>query len=409
LASFIPEVHAAPQIVKAEGRLSNGEPIAVLGTGFGAKNAAGPAVFETMESGSFSPRWTGTGDLSIVDDIQRHRFSKHNARLNFKPGSVDGSFALSKDASRTWFVSYWFRLEPNWNWGTTSFSGDDRFLSRLQMVRLRDRFNSGEDIQILVDAPGDRVVLTAAEILPDDGITLTSGIRGVLTKRRWHQFQLAYQESSSPGFEDGTLDIWLNGVKIVARNVWGPNKAAGEREDPINEFLIDDVYVDVSLARVELGDRPSYDECTHREVQRIDTWSDQKISFHVNQGAFPDGTPVFVFVHDAQGRVNAAGFPWFSGEEGQKLKNPGGTAALVPEIDRISLAKGTKAEFGPSAFDVRIYHPDGTMIAQQFRINRARLMWGGENKDSQVQPGRYLCKITGLWGDVAFHTIEVNP
>ncbi len=75
----------------------------------------------------------------------------------------------------------------------------------------------------------------------------------------------------------------------------------------------DDIYIDNSWARVEIGDNESYEHCTHREMQFINGWNyrvgnpDQTIEIIVNQGSFPNGE-AFIFVVDEDG-IPSTGIP----------------------------------------------------------------------------------------------------
>lgn len=70
----------------------------------------------------------------------------------------------------------------------------------------------------------------------------------------------------------------------------------------------DDVYIDNSWARVEIGDQQIYDECTHREMQIPTSWSNNSIEISINQGAFQDGGMVYLFVVDEDG-TPSEGYP----------------------------------------------------------------------------------------------------
>jgi hypothetical protein len=76
---------------------------------------------------------------------------------------------------------------------------------------------------------------------------------------------------------------------------------------------ISEIYVDVTAARIELGDAPNWDDCTHREIQIPQAWDQVSASFEVNTGNFNSGQDVFVFLVDEDG-VPSNGFPVTIGE-----------------------------------------------------------------------------------------------
>ena len=70
-------------------------------------------------------------------------------------------------------------------------------------------------------------------------------------------------------------------------------------------MMWDDVYVDGSQARIEIGDSPTYASCTHREIQIPETWSSAQITFLSRHGSFQAGDIAYLFVIDSLGNVSA--------------------------------------------------------------------------------------------------------
>lgn len=81
-----------------------------------------------------------------------------------------------------------------------------------------------------------------------------------------------------------------------------------ECTDPTEvELYYDDIYIDNSWARVEIGDQDTYANCTHREIQIPAAWSATEITVTANTGSFGAGDSVYVFVVDEDG-VASAGY-----------------------------------------------------------------------------------------------------
>jgi len=70
----------------------------------------------------------------------------------------------------------------------------------------------------------------------------------------------------------------------------------------INYF--DDIIVQSSRARVELGDNSSWASCTVRDYQPHTSWSATEITVTVNQGSFAEDDAAYLFVVDADGNVS---------------------------------------------------------------------------------------------------------
>jgi hypothetical protein len=62
------------------------------------------------------------------------------------------------------------------------------------------------------------------------------------------------------------------------------------RKDLPIAFWLDDLYVDPTMARIELGDAATWAACTHREIQPWTAWADGSVTVTVNHGALPHGT-----------------------------------------------------------------------------------------------------------------------
>jgi hypothetical protein len=101
--------------------------------------------------------------------------------------------------------------------------------------------------------------------------------------------------------------MWLNpgapaSWSLLALGAYGQATAAGFQS------YYDDVYIDNTLARVEIGDAPDYASATHREIQIPSSWSDGHIEATLHLGSFPATAGLYLYVVDAEGRVSP-GFP----------------------------------------------------------------------------------------------------
>jgi chitodextrinase len=75
-----------------------------------------------------------------------------------------------------------------------------------------------------------------------------------------------------------------------------------------DEFFYDRIYIDKSIARVELGNASTYSASNIREVQIPSSWG-STIQITINQGLFTSGQTAYVYVTDNNGNVNSTGFP----------------------------------------------------------------------------------------------------
>ncbi len=75
-------------------------------------------------------------------------------------------------------------------------------------------------------------------------------------------------------------------------------------------LYLDDIYVDNTLARIELGNNGDFSSCTHREMQIPTAWDSQgdSIDIQINAGTFVPGEEAWLFVIDEDGNASD-GFP----------------------------------------------------------------------------------------------------
>jgi hypothetical protein len=91
------------------------------------------------------------------------------------------------------------------------------------------------------------------------------------------------------------------------------------REDPGAHIYIDDVYFArgaAARARVEIGNASTYSASTNLSLLTPSLWTANSIQATVRKGSFADGTRAYLYVIDAQGNVNAQGYPVRLGSTG---------------------------------------------------------------------------------------------
>lgn len=126
----------------------------------------------------------------------------------------------------------------------------------------------------------------------------------------WHFYQFAIKQDAV----NGSCLIWIDGQQVanetametfetgeVVRSLtlgWYMGNNVG---DGTASMYYDDIYIDNSWARVEMGDNAVYANCTHREIQPALTWTPTGITGTLNIGSFQVGDTVYFFVIDENG------------------------------------------------------------------------------------------------------------
>jgi len=71
------------------------------------------------------------------------------------------------------------------------------------------------------------------------------------------------------------------------------------------DLSYDDLYLQFGTrARIEMGNKAVYEECTELEIQTPTEWSETSIQFDVNYGGFSSGDTVYLYVINSAGKVS---------------------------------------------------------------------------------------------------------
>ncbi len=72
------------------------------------------------------------------------------------------------------------------------------------------------------------------------------------------------------------------------------------RSEQVISVWVDEVYVDSTQARVEIGDAPRWYDCTDRSPQPVSSWTDGEIRIRLNQGRLSGDAYLFVVRPDGE-------------------------------------------------------------------------------------------------------------
>lgn len=141
---------------------------------------------------------------------------------------------------------------------------------------------------------------------------------------QWSKVEIAIRVSSQ---SDGYINIWENGQRVMNYAGATDNYGGTRRSIAVGGYArmqgytnnwryFDDVYVDTTLSRVVLADKPVLSQASIVEVQIPSAWSDGSITAQVNLGKFTQGQAAYLFVVDASGNVSATGLAVTAGGTG---------------------------------------------------------------------------------------------
>jgi hypothetical protein len=75
-------------------------------------------------------------------------------------------------------------------------------------------------------------------------------------------------------------------------------------ENDIETQRYGDIYVDNTFSRVEVGDEATYDDCSHREIQIVHSWSNSEIQINSRFGAFTNFVGKYMYVINSAGTAS---------------------------------------------------------------------------------------------------------
>lgn len=336
LASFLslPNfVFGAPSINGVSGTFSHGQSVTISGSDFGFKEQAAPVVWDDLEDGAMNATatigsWNSVNELQINSVNTRNYFSNYQAFLDFGGSGtkLNNAFFTGNNGilGDKWFASYWFKLDNNFDWGTSTYGNGDENLANVKIFRLWNPGSVDENFVMATQGWGDAIMYSTEYVdSPGGDFSAWNTFKDDMTKDEWHNLQFEYQESSLNG-NDGRIKVWFDGeIKINDSDIktredfsqlkrpfiLGFYDSWNDGNTDNDYFYMDDVYADNSLSRVEICLGSNWNNKGRCEIQILDSWSASLLSLTLNQGSIPSDLTTYLYVVDSNGEVNINGFP----------------------------------------------------------------------------------------------------
>lgn len=343
-------VLAVPAVNGVQGEFETGSTVTVTGSGFGAKAAAAPLVFDDFESGAVgslvagkAPRIRGIGSSWVWDDYtsatERPLYSNQRARTNstrsaqmhFVGNTYNNSLEIFYPRTQSGdevYFTFWYFYDRS----STNYSRNHKPWIVYG--------NNGGYYPAAYDgwgnpAVGDGTLRNSVQDSGSTGATLWGGPDMSTVGGKWIRLE-GYLKQSSPGTPNGAFQIWSHDpnagalIKLIQNNTGYITRSSnnywqqwhfGSYHDNTPtaaeaNIYIDDIYFDNTRARVEIGDAATWDACKHREVQAASSWATNSIQVRFNKGSFAAGSRAYMYVVDASGAVNSSGVPITIGSSG---------------------------------------------------------------------------------------------
>lgn len=297
----------------------HGDSLTITGTGFGAKPSAAPWLWDDFESGTANqPLSTGGWEHYLSASYPVYTgggYASAQAAYTPMPRAADNFNTAGRKGLNTLEAYYSYRFRYDITDG--SFATNGAFIKLLR---------SNADPNFYYSTPRFYTSLFPAAGQVNAGYSDAAAnideiqwANADMATGTWHRLEVYYRYSNPAGSANGELHAWLNGQRFASyTNVVTRSAASSGRV--IDNFLlpfmadrlfnlalnvyVDDVYVDRTQARVEIGNASTWTQCTRREVQIPTAWSTDRISVRVHRGGFAPGERAYVYVVDASGNAS---------------------------------------------------------------------------------------------------------
>lgn len=342
---------SAPAPQQVSGTLNHGATITISGTGFGSKPTAAPLVWDDASGNTILDKWDGawpyllpgfnTGYYSPMHGVN----PPHSHDSRFIAGAHAGSINAYGGYDVVFFKNFtlqpfpfyiyasWYQLADS-GW---VFGGDNNYKTFAYSICCSP-YELPNDWFTAYGPPHPGSTTDGAQwTIVDNANSLSnpdanghnawwgSGVNPMAGV--WSKVEIAIKVTNQT---DGYVKVWENGSQVVGY-VGSTDKYAGNRRTvgiggfariqvPQNWRYWADAYVDTTLSRVVLADKPVLAQATIIENQIPSAWTDTSVTATVNLGRFAQGQMAYLIVVDSSGTASAAGV----------AVTAGGGAAAVP-------------------------------------------------------------------------------
>lgn len=328
-------VNAAPAITNVDLSNLNNNVITINGSGF----SDGPTVqlydnFEGGTKGELIPMTSAKIGLwktyksatqPSYDDISHS--GQYSARI-FNLGMKQFNQTLPEGTTEV-FYSYWVHIPPGTpfpgkNGGIRKFSSD----SSWKLSWIFDQNYNGTDSDICIPTWTGGTFYLAGN---DFNLATDLDFRSRWDWDNWMRISIWLKANESDPTSPGIVQFQsISAGKGLYSKTW-TNKAVFDKDGPAKKqfqnlnfpgwvrssssvntrILYDDIYLAVgknAVARVELGDQPTYAASKTLEIQTSTSWNNNNIVLTLRQGTIEDPEKAYFYVTDASGQVNSNGF-----------------------------------------------------------------------------------------------------
>ncbi len=324
---LVQDANAEVSISNLIGTVSDGQQIDIVGNSFGIKNSPAPQLWDTVDNQN---TYNGLADMDnvpttvyeLTNNVFPTKYTTSRAQRGFRTAHY---YTHGYKASVGWpkngvgsmdklYFTFWIKTNMS------SFKVDGSPIGTNKFVRIWDDKNG----------VGTRIsfteYVTTWPIL-DEG---ANGGGGTFCYPRpmqigaWNRVEVSVDATNHSVkmylnrilMSDGNNFIKYSGTSLplIPGHIGFDNSGTSYVNPPALDFEnldtdFGEIYVDNAFSRVEICNGNTLASSTHCEIQPVTTWSDNNISFSLNQGTFINGETAYLYVIDENGNQNANGVP----------------------------------------------------------------------------------------------------
>jgi hypothetical protein len=351
-----PAAWAAPVVQKVSGPLDHSTDVTITGSGFGSKPTGAPLVWDNATSNKISDKWSG----GWPSELPGFNIGYYKPMRGINPPHsrdaryIAGAHASNRGAYSGYdvmmyktigvpklpyyiYASWYQRADDQWHFGgdnnfkTFNYSdGHDPYADKSWYVCYGPPHPGSN-----TDAAQWALEIGTPLVSPDrNGHNAWWGSAVNPMAGQWSKVEITVKVSDQ---SDGYIKIWENGHSVldyagVTDTYGGSHRTisvggyARMQGFTSNWRYYDDVYLDTTLSRIVLADKPVLSQATIVENQIPSAWSDTSITATVNLGKFAQGQPVYLFVVDSTGTPSGSGLALTAGVTAFMPSAPGAVA-----------------------------------------------------------------------------------
>jgi len=315
-----------PSISSTSGTWGHGNSITISGSGFGGKSQAAPLKYDDFEAGTLGVQvgngWFTSSNLSDAWPIyantykratgvaEKSAYCQHDRAYN----SVLGLVGLNWGYGQEVYVSMWYYCTtagaPSRNFKFIQFNSGSAGDWLPPEIRA-DQYPNGSN--------GHAYATDCAEVL----IAQDWSLGGDLMTGAWHRVDMYVNTGQYGGAADGLCKGWRDLSQWWSfgnfdfdfstanfNHIYFAGYFAQDTGSPTPQlwWYWDEIYVDTTQARVEVGNASTWSGCTQREIQIPSAWSGSSITITANKGSFGSFSGKYLYVVDSSGNINSNGY-----------------------------------------------------------------------------------------------------